>query len=141
MDRAGGNRGWATVALGAGTLALAVAIAMAAATRQPAGQAADELVGLDGLDLTPYRNVTVGDVSTDRFDPDAYLVDELESRTEILPDGRTLRIFEVEAINKEIEIAPGVLFPAWTFNGQVPGPTLRARAGEREKVRAGGPAD
>ena len=134
MDRAAGSRGRATAALGAGVLALAAAIAMAATTRQPEGQAPDELTGLAGLDLTPYRNVTVGDVPTDRFDPDAYLGDQLESRTETLPDGRTLRIFEVEALDKEIEIAPGVMFPAWTFNGQVPGPTLRAREGERIRI-------
>lgn len=92
------------------------------------------LVGLDGLDLTPYRNNTVGDVGTDRFDPDAYLTDELESTVETLEDGTILRTFEVQAINKEIEIAPGVYFPAWTYNGQVPGPTLRAREGERIRI-------
>jgi hypothetical protein len=31
----------------------------------------------------------------------------------------------------EIEVAPGVLYPAWTYNGQVPGPTLRATEGDR----------
>ena len=35
------------------------------------------------------------------------------------------------AIDKEIEIAPGVFFPAWTYNGRVPGPTLRANEGDR----------
>jgi FtsP/CotA-like multicopper oxidase with cupredoxin domain len=38
-------------------------------------------------------------------------------------------------VDREIEIAPGVFFPAWTFNGQVPGPTLRATAGDRVRVR------
>jgi FtsP/CotA-like multicopper oxidase with cupredoxin domain len=38
------------------------------------------------------------------------------------------------AIDREIEIAPGVFFPAWTFNGQVPGPTLRATEGDRVRV-------
>ena len=32
---------------------------------------------------------------------------------------------------KEIEIAPGVFFPAWTYNGRIPGPTFRATEGER----------
>jgi FtsP/CotA-like multicopper oxidase with cupredoxin domain len=30
-----------------------------------------------------------------------------------------------------IEIAPGVSFSAWTFGDQVPGPTVRARVGDR----------
>jgi len=38
------------------------------------------------------------------------------------------------AVDREIEIAPGVFFPAWTFNGQVPGPTLRATEGDRVRV-------
>jgi FtsP/CotA-like multicopper oxidase with cupredoxin domain len=35
---------------------------------------------------------------------------------------------------KEIEIAPGIVYPAWTYNGQVPGPTLRARQGDRLRI-------
>src|SRR3712207_8183394 len=31
-------------------------------------------------------------------------------------------------------IAPGVFFPAWTFNGQVPGPTIRANEGDRVRI-------
>jgi FtsP/CotA-like multicopper oxidase with cupredoxin domain len=45
-----------------------------------------------------------------------------------------LREWEIFAVDKEIEIAPGVKFPAWTFNGRVPGPTLRCREGERLRV-------
>ena len=30
----------------------------------------------------------------------------------------------------EIEVAPGVKYEAWTYNGRVPGPTLRAREGD-----------
>ena len=51
----------------------------------------------------------------------------------MLPDGRRLRTFEVTAEDKEIEIAPGVFFPAWTYNGRVPGPSLRAMEGERQR--------
>ena len=47
-----------------------------------------------------------------------------------LPDGRTLREYWVEARNAEIEVAPGVRFPAWTYNGAVPGPTLRCTEGD-----------
>jgi manganese oxidase len=50
------------------------------------------------------------------------------------PDGSLLREYQLVAVDREIEIAPGVFFPAWTFNGQVPGPTLRAREGDRIRV-------
>ena len=38
------------------------------------------------------------------------------------------------AYDKEIEIAPGVFFPAWTYNGRVPGPTLRANEGDLLRI-------
>jgi FtsP/CotA-like multicopper oxidase with cupredoxin domain len=47
-----------------------------------------------------------------------------------LPDGRTLREYWVETVDKVIEVAPGVRFPAWTFNGAVPGPTIRCTEGD-----------
>ena len=34
----------------------------------------------------------------------------------------------------EIEVAPGVRFAAWTYNGRIPGPTLRCREGERLRI-------
>ena len=52
-----------------------------------------------------------------------------EGKTSRLPSGRTLREWELYAVDKEIEIAPGVTFAAWTYNGRIPGPTLRAREG------------
>src|SRR5262245_27671139 len=55
-------------------------------------------------------------------------------REERRPDGSMLREYEIVAVDREIEIAPGLFFPAWTFNGQVPGPTLRATEGDRVRV-------
>ena len=80
--------------------------------------------------------MTVGRVDHARngFDPTAMLTDWYTGVTSILPDGRTLRTFEVVAEDKEIEIAPGIFFPAWTFNGRVPGPAIRAKEGERLKI-------
>ena len=51
------------------------------------------------------------------------------------PDGQTLREYDLVAVDKEIEVAPGVFYPAWTYNGRVPGPTLRATQGDRCRVR------
>src|SRR5262245_61680502 len=120
--------GRASLAVGASTLAAAVGLAM------HAPGSSDSLVGLGGLDLKPYQNTVVGDVTSKALDPDAYLTATLPSTIERLADGTILRKFEIEAYNKEIEIAPGVFFPAWTYNGQVPGPTLRATEGERIRV-------
>ncbi|NOT28784.1 MAG: multicopper oxidase domain-containing protein [Acidobacteria bacterium] len=50
------------------------------------------------------------------------------------PDGSVLREYEIFATDREIEIAPGIFFPAWTYNGQVPGPTIRATEGDRLRV-------
>lgn len=49
-------------------------------------------------------------------------------------DGTLLREYEFFAIDREIEIAPGLFFPAWTYNAQVPGPTIRAAEGDRVRV-------
>ena len=80
--------------------------------------------------------MTVGlvDHARNGFDPTAMLTDWYTGVTSPLPDGRTLRTFEVVAEDKEIEIAPGIFFPAWTFNGRVPGPAIRAKEGERLKI-------
>jgi FtsP/CotA-like multicopper oxidase with cupredoxin domain len=87
----------------------------------------------------------VGRVSTDAFNPTTYLrawnFSDLPAETRqrfyretARSDGTTLREYEIVAVDREIEIAPGVFFPAWTFNGQVPGPTLRATEGDRIRV-------
>ena len=48
--------------------------------------------------------------------------------------GQTIRTYEVFAVDKEVEIAPGLFFPAWTYNGRIPGPTLRCTEGDRVRV-------
>jgi FtsP/CotA-like multicopper oxidase with cupredoxin domain len=37
-----------------------------------------------------------------------------------------VRDYVVTAIDKEIEVAKGVYYPAWTYNGTAPGPVIRA---------------
>jgi FtsP/CotA-like multicopper oxidase with cupredoxin domain len=80
--------------------------------------------------------ITVGDVDSAKngFDPAALLTDWDTGTVSQLPNGRTLRSFEVTGIDKEIEIAPGTFFPAWTYNGRVPGPTLRVTEGDRVRI-------
>ena len=60
-----------------------------------------------------------------------------------LSTGATLRPLDpapvkevrLDTVHKIIEIAPGVKFSAWTFGDQVPGPTVRARVGDRIRFK------
>lgn len=51
-----------------------------------------------------------------------------------LPNGRTLREYTLIAEETEIVVAKGVTYPAWTYNGTVPGPTIRCTEGDRLRV-------
>ena len=81
--------------------------------------------------------ITPGAVNNVRngFDPHDILTNWDRGSASQLPDGRTLREFEINAEDKEIEIAPGLMFPAWTYNGRVPGPTVRVSEGDRVRIR------
>lgn len=54
--------------------------------------------------------------------------------TRIEENGRSIRVFEVEAQSTTVPLGAGVLFRAWTLEGRIPGPTLRAQQGERIRV-------
>src|SRR5688572_11151844 len=54
-------------------------------------------------------------------------LDDLLYPPRALPhDPGRVRAYTLVATDEEIEIAPGVFFPAWTYNGTVPGPLIRA---------------
>jgi FtsP/CotA-like multicopper oxidase with cupredoxin domain len=78
-------------------------------------------------------NTTVGavDHAGNGFDPSAVLTDFDWGRVVDGPDGSRVREWIVTGIEREIEIAPGLWFPAWTYNGRVPGPSFRCVEGER----------
>ncbi|CAN5496107.1 multicopper oxidase domain-containing protein [soil metagenome] len=78
---------------------------------------------------------TVGrvDPEVNGFDP-TEILRNFDRGTVTRENGSVVRTFEIVAEDKEIEVAPGVKFAAWTYNGRVPGPTLRAREGERVRV-------
>jgi len=83
----------------------------------------------------PAGQGVVGSVRREgEFDPEAFLTyfDYGEASTSAA--GRTVRSWEIIAVDREIEVAPGVWFPAWTYNGQVPGPTLRCTEGDLLRV-------
>jgi FtsP/CotA-like multicopper oxidase with cupredoxin domain len=88
---------------------------------------------VSGHDASHGGNSTVGSVDTSRFDPGRFLRDFYwgEERRE---GGRVIREYELTAEGVEIEVAPGIMYPAWAYNRQVPGPTLRATEGDRVRV-------
>ncbi len=80
---------------------------------------------------------TVGQVdhSANGFDPLTLLYEWDFGQVSQLPSGQTLREYHIAAYDKEIEIAPGIFFPAWTYNGRVPGPSLRCVEGDRIRIK------
>jgi manganese oxidase len=91
--------------------------------------------GPEGHRGSAHRGLTgTVDPAVNGFDPQEILRDFDEGRTRRLPGGRVVREWEIVAEDKEVEVAPGVKYPAWVYNGRIPGPTLRAREGERLRV-------
>jgi manganese oxidase len=49
-------------------------------------------------------------------------------------NGRTIREFQLTAGTSTIQLNSAVSYNIWDLNGRIPGPTLRAKAGERVRV-------
>ncbi len=45
-----------------------------------------------------------------------------------------VRRYTLTAVDRDVEVFPGVTFPAWTYNGTVPGPVIRATEGDMLEV-------
>ena len=82
-----------------------------------------------------FRDGRTVDHRRNGFDPHAIVRDFDWGKTSRLPNGRVLREWELHAADKEVEVAPGVRFAAWTYNERIPGPTLRCREGDRLRIR------
>ncbi len=93
--------------------------------------------GIDASSHVHDGSGPVGDVDVQAlgFDPIELLRDWDYGEVSQLDSGQTLREYSIVAIDREIEIAPGIYFPAWTYNGRVPGPTMRCVEGDRIKVQ------
>ena len=74
-------------------------------------------------------------VSTVEFDPMDYLRDFNYGNVSQLTDGTIVREFTIIAEDDKImEVSPGVFYNVWTFNGTVPGPTIRATEGDLLRI-------
>jgi manganese oxidase len=135
------RRSWLQAA-GLGSLLTGVA----AWTKGLQGQAPDTAHGAHQAHQSGHLMGTVGRVAPMTVDPTTYLrswnFNHLPAKEQSKfyretkrPDGSMLREYEIFAVDQEVEIAPGIMFPAWSFNGQVPGPTIRVTEGDRVRVR------
>lgn len=91
--------------------------------------------GNDSRGIAVHNPVGRVDPKVNGFDPSDLLRDFDYGVTRRTASGQVIREWEIVAEDKRIEVAPGVKFDAWTYNGRVPGPSLRAREGERLRVR------
>lgn len=130
--------------LGGGALA-----ALGALTALKPGGPASAQSGMTGMDHSGSGGMEHGgghkgptmrkgervDHKANGFNPTDVLRDFDYGKVSKLPSGQTLREWEIVAADKDIEIAPGIVFPAWTYNGRVPGPTIRATEGDRVRIK------
>jgi FtsP/CotA-like multicopper oxidase with cupredoxin domain len=93
----------------------------------------DHGLGNGGVITMP---MVTGDVDhvANGFHPSDVLTDFDGGTVSTLPNGQTLREYQITAYNKDIEIVPGLKFPAWTYNGRIPGPTIRATEGDHIRI-------
>lgn len=105
----------------AGAAGIAAAPALAAAS------------GL-GAHTDPHLVMTGGLPAGAGIDPIGFLDDFDYGEVSRGPGGQTVRDYRIVASDRTIEVMPGVQYPAWTYNGRVPGPTLRATEGDLVRV-------
>ena len=110
--------------------------ALAARAGSDGSDGSDEHNGHSGPAHAHGSLGTVGTVDSARngFDPHQILTDFDGGGVSSDVTGRTVREYRFVAAVQEIEVAPGVFFEAWSYNGRVPGPTIRATQGDRIRV-------
>jgi FtsP/CotA-like multicopper oxidase with cupredoxin domain len=122
----------------AGAKVAAGDLPVASAGPHPGGGHGDQSAGGGhggGASGPTFRKGAVVDHRANGFDPTEILHDFDYGRVSKTLEGRTVREWEIYSGDRDIEVAPGVRFPAWTFNARIPGPTLRCTQGDLLRVR------
>lgn len=126
--------------LKAGVLGGSVATTAALASREKAADGAnpqsqpDDPYGQGAGHSGSLGSVGTVDHEANGFHPRDMLYDWDYGEVSTMENGQTLREYQITAVDKEIEIAPGVHFLSWAYNGRVPGPSLRCVEGDRIRI-------
>jgi FtsP/CotA-like multicopper oxidase with cupredoxin domain len=104
-----------------------------AASAASAGSIAHASV-LDGAHPDPHTLMTRGVPSGAGIDPTAFLRHFDYGTVSRRANGQTVREYRMIAMDRNLEVMPGLFYSAWTYNGQVPGPTLRCTEGDLLRV-------
>jgi FtsP/CotA-like multicopper oxidase with cupredoxin domain len=95
---------------------------------------ADSKDGVVHAHLDANHVMTGGLPKDSGIDPTAFLTEFDYGTVGKRANGQTVREFRIVASERTIEVMPGLFYPAWTYNGRVPGPTLRATEGDLIRV-------
>jgi FtsP/CotA-like multicopper oxidase with cupredoxin domain len=103
----------------------------------PAGLASIVSIARDSLldeQVDPQRVMSGGLPGAAGIDPIKFLSTFDHGEVSHRLNGQRVREYRMMAVDRKIEIMPGLFYDAWTYNGQVPGPTLRATEGDLVRV-------
>jgi manganese oxidase len=117
----------------AGAVALQAQPPVVAQDPTPTPAPYTEHSGHAGVDMPGF----VGEINHEfnGFNPTDILTDfNSGDRVSTLENGQTLREYDFIAGDKDLEVAPNLLYAAWTYNGRVPGPTIRCTEGDRLRI-------
>jgi manganese oxidase len=82
----------------------------------------------------PHTVMSGGLPESPGIDPTAFLTAFDYGEVSRRANGQRVRDYRITAMDRRIELMPGLFYDAWTYNGQVPGPTLRATQGDLVRV-------
>jgi FtsP/CotA-like multicopper oxidase with cupredoxin domain len=88
--------------------------------------------GHDGLSMPGVTGEV--DHAKNGFNPTDLLTDFDYGKVSTLPNGQTLREYNFFAVTKPIEVVPNIQFEAWSYNGRIPGPTIRVTEGDHVRI-------
>ncbi|MEV0296414.1 multicopper oxidase domain-containing protein [Nocardia sp. NPDC050710] len=123
--------------LGLGGAAVAARAGLPEARAEQSGHGAHDSAAAahgGGASGPTFRKGAVVDHHSNGFNPTEILRDFDYGTVSKDATGRTVREWEIFSSDRELEVAPGVHFPAWVFNNRVPGPTLRCTEGDLLRI-------
>ncbi|QLE56934.1 multicopper oxidase domain-containing protein [Nostoc sp. TCL26-01] len=89
---------------------------------------------LNGHSKSIVKVPSMGIDATDQVANPMKMLREFDYGTVKLENGRTIREFELTAGTSVIQLNTAVAYNIWDLNGRIPGPTLRAKQGDRIRV-------